>query len=555
MKYNFGSESVLQRVEVITTEMGAKRAYLEASTHADASKLAEIREGLSKHGYITTAIDIGGKPYLEIRRFSSADSLIKQLTNMGAISAPPAQIDTESNRIGAWQWLKNNTFKACLSFYLIGDAGYYFYGKSKEKFGGEKTAFENKKRLSLGQSALPIPKDNPFDKYASFSYAAGTSASVLSTALRGDQSDEEVSAIAGKIRDKISEDNSNNLSIFANIEDERKQGFFSKLVSFFSKHPAEILNLCFSGAGLFMVLASRGHYHESKQKITSLNEAITTAEKSAKSNLLKHLKDDLASAQDARKVSIQDIVLGSITLSSGVISSLIQEKPKTPDEPELEGIFAKAWRWVQEKPLRIAGGGLMVSTLIHIGSTLKDYGRIGKDHDLAQAMIQSGNPLGHEKLSLAKRERTITHGRMVFCVTNIAAEILMMLSSKGHGEGVKSDASVETSAIAMAAEAIAMQAPEKHEALVQELAQHMASPKIMGGSNILIARDLRAHIATILKNPWANITAANEPIYHKSANAPAYNPGKSNAAEKTPDTTIDAADAVLVSSQKKAALA
>lgn len=532
MKYSYGPTSLIQRVEVVRTETGAKRAYLESAPGADAAKLAEVRESLAKHGYLTVPIEMGGKPLLEIRKFTNAESLLKQLGETGATSGVPSQQMVVQDRIGAWQWIKNNTYKACLSMYAIGDIGYIFYGKLKEPFDGQKTGLENKRRQHYGMDPQKEPKDNPFDKYAGWAYLTGTMASVASTALRGDQSDEEVYAISEKIRDKLGDEGSDKTSVtFKAVENDKNPDLLKRIKIAFVKHPAEILNVCYGVAGLFISIASRKHLGEARTRLGGAEESLAKALQTNNAAAIETYTKDIASAKSSIGIHKHDIALGSITLTSGVLSSVIREKPKSPDEPEPQGAIAKAWRWLQEKPLRIAGGGYMISTLIHIHSTAMDYKRIGGDRASAALMVKDSNAdvasLGAEKNILAGKERGFTHGRMIFCITNVIAEILMMLSSKGHGEGVKSDATVETSATAIAAENIALQAPEKREELIEKFAQHLASPKVMGGSSVLIARGIRSNLASLAANPWADTAAvkatvaANDPVYHKETVKPA----------------------------------
>lgn len=510
MKYSFGPESLLQRVEIVRTEAGAKRAYLEAAPNADKTKLTSVREALAKHGYLTVPIEIGGKPYLEVRQFSSPESLLKQLSSLGAITGKVTTQAVPQDKIGVWQWIKNNTFKACLGMYVIGDIGYNIYAHYKSKFhNAHIDPYHLKERKALSLKDFAKGKSDKFDEFSGYGYTAGTFASAISTYLRGDQSDDEIDSVAKKIRTELKADGADKFShTYAAINETESTSIAGRLKNGFIKFPAEILNACYGAAGFFMILANaHSSIPNAKSKIGQLEKDLLAVDR-ADTMKLELLQKQLKSNKNGMRVFKQDILLGSITLVSGLLASLIKEKPKTPDEPEPQGRIAKAWRWLQEKPLRIAAGGYLVSTSIHIGSTTQDYLRIAEDKKTASKMIKSGNSvyaeLGQEKLMNAKREFGFTHGRMLFCVTNIIAEVLMALSSKGHGEGVKSDATVETSATAIAAENIALQAPEKREELVQKFSQHLADPKIMGGSAVIIERNLRANLKGLANNPWAD---------------------------------------------------
>jgi len=82
---------------------------------------------------------------------------------------------------------------------------------------------------------------------------------------------------------------------------------------------------------------------------------------------------------------------------------------------------------------------------------------------------------------------------------------------------VKSDATVETSATAIAAENIALQAPEKREELVEQMSKQLADPKVMGGSSALIARNLRANLKSLASNPWADTVRQQQADATKTA--------------------------------------
>ena len=84
---------------------------------------------------------------------------------------------------------------------------------------------------------------------------------------------------------------------------------------------------------------------------------------------------------------------------------------------------------------------------------------------------------------------------------------MIFLSSKGHGEGVKSDASVEDSVLACTAELISKQ-PEKNQTqLVHQLAGYMAAPDILGGKAEDLATKLQIQLAMIQKHPWIKHTS------------------------------------------------
>lgn len=493
MKYSFGPESLISRVEIVRTETGAKRAYLESAQNADKAKLGEVREALAKHGYLTVPIEVGGKPLLEVRKFSSPESLLKQLGESGGVSGVPAQQMAVQDRMTAWQWVKNNTYKACLAFYLVGDAGYTVYGRYKNRNNEAKRLLDG----GVKQAKKPFWHSDNFDEYAGNAYFLGTASSIASTMMRGDQSDEEVQKISEKLRDDLKDHHGGALSTtYKAIEENSQLHGFARVKQFIVKHPAEILNYCYALAGASIAYANRGHYKLLKPEYEASKKALEIAKASKDEARIAEAQSRFNTKKADRGVYIQDMTLGSITFFSGTSSSLIKERPRTPDEAPPQGIFAKAWRWIEEKPLRLAAGGYLISTVLHLNSTTKEYANIEKN--------RAEHPNSPEYGKVFDGQRKLTHFRMLFCVTNIIAEILMALSSKGHGEGVKSDATVETSATAIAAENIALQAPEKREELVEKFAEHLASPKVMGGSSVMIARGIRSNLKSLESNPWTD---------------------------------------------------
>jgi hypothetical protein len=121
--------------------------------------------------------------------------------------------------------------------------------------------------------------------------------------------------------------------------------------------------------------------------------------------------------------------------------------------------------------------------------------------------------------------------RAVFVAANVLAEVMLFLSSKGHGQGVKTDDSVEKSVIATTAELISKQNPGYQNQLVDQLAGYMASPDVLGGKAEHIAAELRAQLAAMHHHPWVQKTP--QPAQTAAASSP--------AAPTVPQTTVAAA--------------
>ena len=180
-----------------------------------------------------------------------------------------------------------------------------------------------------------------------------------------------------------------------------------------------------------------------------------------------------------------DFGLGISTLTSGMVGAWIKEKKHDPDVPRSEGMQGW-WEWIQERPLSVAAFGYMCSTLCHTGSTIIDYRKAKK----------TGNT---KTLDAVK-------WRAGFIGCTIIGEILLAMSSKGHGEGVKSDMSTEDSIISIAAELVAKQKPELQTALTENLSHFLGRQDVLGGKDTNVKERLEKAIEGVKNNPWAQVT-------------------------------------------------
>jgi hypothetical protein len=448
MKYQFGSDSLLRDVTIIHALNGGKRAYLNAHEHTLPEKLLEIRKRLSEQGYITHKVLHEGEIKLEVRAFQDDQELLRNLCLAGAIANEPQAVMAPEQKRGLWEWIKHNTFKACIAFYFIGDIGITAHG------------WFQKKRTK--NTSVEIRED----VYTGLFYFAGTLSSAISTALRGNQSDEEVRVVQEKFYESVKADgvDAEKAMPFA-AENKKKQ---NPIVAFIAKHPAELMNTMFTGAGIFLGLAVMKRLKASKIK------------EIANPSLLNNTWH-----KGEKFYDYVDVGTGVVTAASGTLATFVKERPKTSEEKEPESTIGKAWRWLEEKPLRISGIGYMAATGAHLFSSRFKYLKtLHETNSHKEAFFDAGF-------------------RSIFGVTNVIAEVLMAHSSKGHGEGVRSDDTVETTAAAMAAEAISTQAPEKKGQLVENYATKLASPKIMGGDKKAIKTKITQHLDFNKKNRWA----------------------------------------------------
>ena len=97
--------------------------------------------------------------------------------------------------------------------------------------------------------------------------------------------------------------------------------------------------------------------------------------------------------------------------------------------------------------------------------------------------------------------------RAVFVGSALLAELMVAISSKGHGEGVVNDRSVDDSIIALAADLIAKQPKAMENALIEQVSHYLGSPNILALKDSEIAEQLRAQLSIMRDNPWAKCGA------------------------------------------------
>ncbi len=267
------------------------------------------------------------------------------------------------------------------------------------------------------------------------------------------------------------------------VTENNKRDVFHKIIDTLQTFPSEIGN-SFTGLAGALIAYSAWKYHVSPN---------ATFEHGMSADSINKLK---ASGR-------LNMGLGASTMISGAIATLIKEKKHDPDAPEKQGL-EKAWEWIQERPLSIAALGYMVSTACHAGSTWGEY-------NLAK------------KTNNAKSLSAIPYRAGFICFT-IIGEILLAISSKGHGEGVKSDMSTEDSILSIAAELVAKQKPELQPALIENLSHFLGRQDVLGGKDTNVKERLEKAIEGVKNNPWAQMTtdnAVSAPAATKLASEPA----------------------------------
>ena len=224
---------------------------------------------------------------------------------------------------------------------------------------------------------------------------------------RNDQFVYELKELAQRASDHLAQariDISEDCGLHGVLE-ERHKNLFQKTQDLLKHYPSEVFNL-FTGLAGACITASALRY-----KVLRKAALLENKFEQVIFNTPKELKQ-------FRTAGWLDVGLGSLTMASTAIGGLVQEKAHDPDQPRATG-----WKGVVEWFLRASAygcrHGLMESTGMHAASSALEY--------------QQCKRLGYtERLSAIKN-------RAWFVGSNLLAEALVAISSKGHGEGVVTD--------------------------------------------------------------------------------------------------------------------
>jgi len=239
----------------------------------------------------------------------------------------------------------------------------------------------------------------------------------------------------------------------------KKKNLLGSLDEFAKRYPSELFNTFTALAGVFV--------------------AASAAKKVRMAPL--HYGHDLKALSKHRFEGWMDVGLGTITAISGTLATIVKEKKPDPDTPPTKG-FDWIWQQVQAHPLAIAGGGYTIATTCHAVSTVVAYKEAKRTNDMV-------------------RLKSVP-GRALFVGMAFLSEFLLAISSKGHGEGVTSDESVEKSVYAIAAEMLLKKPPQEREWHLQHIAGFLQQPDILAESYETVEKNLREEVARLQKNPW-----------------------------------------------------
>lgn len=424
--YLYPAPSLVDRVHMIRTEKGGYRAYIKLQEGAPSQQYGQVRQAIEAQHWQAIPAYYLGKPALEVRGFSRPDEVLDILQQRRWVVGKPRELPSPGDTLSLKDKILARSLQLSGLMYAISDIGYIMYG---------------------------VKEQHKLDMAAGFAYMAGTWA--LLAFGRNDKADKQVRDLSRRLVSHLQAQQQDIPADCAltHIAEEQKRGTFEKLEDYLSRYPAELFGTFTGTAGLLIMASALRH------------------------------KVPFAQSARAKSSAWADVGLGSLTAASSFGGIMIKEKHHDPDGPPPANWLEQGWRWIEEKPLRLTGYGLMVSTLFHAYSTSIDYADARK----------FGN---QQKLSSIPF-------RAAFIVGNLIAEFMMAISSKGHGEGVEADKSVRHSMISIASELIAKEKPAMHEMLVTQMAQFLGRPEVLGEKNSEIAAQLREEVARARNNPWA----------------------------------------------------
>jgi hypothetical protein len=455
--YRYTASPVIDEITFRRNKGGAVRAYLHAKPDITISELKDIHCKLSALGLQCTPNGHKGQAVLEVRGFPQEAKLLNTLQSYGWVHGTPEITPEPEDNISLKDKLRKRTLQGAGGAFLVADSAYLMYGYK-------------------GASKL--------DMLGGLFYGMGTVSSLIFG--RWDPSDLQIKDLSKKMAEYVSQQNIQlDKGFAANVlSDDTYAHPMKKLNGFLRHYPSELLNTCFAMAGVCVAAAA----FRQKVRVTpeQIRADVETLEQVAKRMTSKAKPGTVLTAEAIEKEALKhtrtegwlDVGLGMNTLAAGMFGTLVKEKKPDPDHPA-EGTVDKAWEWVRAHPLSVTAAGYLVSTMCHAIST-------------GIALHYGGS----------KRRAEVGY-RAVFVGANIVAEILVALSSKGHGDGVKSDKSVDESVIALAAQLIAHQPRARQEELVECVAGFLGQKEVLGLRDRDVRGSLLKAVEEMRQNPWS----------------------------------------------------
>lgn len=552
--FRYATSPILDEITIRKTEGGAVRAYLHARPTVTVEQLKDIDCSLRAQGLQTVPILFKGQPSLEVRGFKDELQLTKICADAHWISGTREKVVEKEDYISPVDKFHKHTLQAAAASFIVGDLAFMRYGYkgaspldfvagaayttgtvSSLIFGRKDPSDLHIKDISNRMAAFMREHQLPLDANAPLQHMTGGhpkgiieraddflrhypsemmnmfyALAGLSIALAShrkltmptdvqtfiNNTERYTHAMTGQaeqLQKLLPEAKGELHTLITNGLDKLKRGqwLYPHDVAAIEHHTGELETL----QKLTRTLNSNIPVQDVSKAVKGFSEELekmATKEKSDSPKLAIHKQhvEDLKSGSAVHRLALaetdkhhhresyMDIGLGLTTLGSGLFGMLVKEKAPDPDKPK-QGIAAHTWDWVQAHPLSVTAAGYMVSTMCHAVST-------------AIAHV-NGN---------SERRKTVGW-RAVFVGTNVLAEILMSISSKGHGKGVKSDASVDETVLALSAETIARQPQAMQAGLIEYVGKFLGRDDVLAMNDESIRSRLQQAVEEMRGNPWA----------------------------------------------------
>lgn len=484
--YTYPQSKVIDQVTFRTTERGTSRAYLHAPSSADSQSLQAIVDGLRSAGWTCTPYSENGQPFLEVRGFKWPTQLIKELEKNNWAQGESAYKKSPEDYISLKEKFKKRTLQASGWAYSIGDIAFFTYG---------------------------YKGSSPLDMAAGVFYGLPTP--VLIGFGKNDQSEFQIKDVAKKMRDQLK---SEGVTLppecsLDSITSDHKKGLINSAGDLLKRYPSEFMNLSYALAGACIMAAGikhlkrgatvegiRGYARNLTPHMTP--EVAENWEQMMAKETPKELSDFYFAHKEARDPALWkearrqahrnnkienwlNVGVGTFTSSSGILAASIKEKVSDPDAAKKQGL-QHLWDSIKHRPLAIAGTGYIISTLLHAVST---------------TVAMKGQDAKHKQA---------VPWRALFVASALTAELLVAISSKGHGEGVKSDNSVDNSVLSLAAELIASQPAHMQNQLIDHMSHFLGRPDVLAIKDEKAAQLLRTQVEAMRNNPWVQCRASEQ---------------------------------------------
>lgn len=525
--YSYSPDSLIEQIEIVTNDKGGSRAYLRARSDITTADVDRIQKSLTYKGWFGLPMRRGEQSVLELRGFHKPEELFQFLEAESLIGGASKVEKTKDDHQGFWDKFKSATLKWSGWTYILGDTAFLTYAGMEQFKHYQKSDLAK----SIGPKAQEIAKANVRSGWYKILSGVGYGIGSLILANYGsrDQSHIEIQKSIKKIDRFLKAEGlapADDDSVLMHEPEKKNKSFFGHVNSALRRFPSEALNLVYTGVGLSLMRSSLGQVRSATSEIKSAENMFksVTAHKKPLPLTTKKVTDQLQSLKKHKGEEFLDIGLGSITAGSALAGILIKEKRPLEGQKPRKGFFEGTWDRIQEQPLRVTGIGYMIATGVHAVVTFMKWQPDNTEREALAALkkatgsekipkldaLKTLRGVGDGKISekaiksldeFAFRRKTLS-GRGVFIAANLLAEGLMILSSKGHGEGVR-NADVDESVVASTAEYISRQNPATQEQLIQRLAGYMSAPDVLGMKAETIANDLRTQVAAMNTNPWA----------------------------------------------------